>query len=389
MNIPQELRNEELLLTGLCRMEFTEAQSEEINALAHKVSDWSYFVSLANAHGVVAMVCHNLERLKLFKYLPGNVAVTLRNSLMKSLSRNEFNLKITNEALNLLNREQIKVVLLKGMALEMTVYGNQGLRQMSDVDVLVEKNQCEKARNILMANGFRSLPVKSVLHNFIIKNLGKHLPSLEKNGGLFEIHHELFGGVKNGLTRLLLERSSETVLKTEKAFIPDPQLLFLYLVRHLWLHEKNNESQLRLYTDLVVLLEKHRDDIINIGLTGYAARAGIKEVLATRLKILQDHWKIAFPPYIDDFINQWYEPDFINKFFFFLKSPKGNPPIGKGWSYRHAVSEIPGFHRKIVYVAGDLFPTVRFMEKRYKCRGWRAYLFYPHRFGKLVFLFKK
>ena len=206
MRIPNGINNEETLLLALCRLEFNDQQSEKIIALIHGLKDWNYFLSLANAHGIVALICNNLEKLKLLNAIPGEVSVTLRNSLMKTLSRNEFNMMITGEALHLLNRESIPVVLLKGMALELTVYGNQGIRQMSDVDILIERKQCIKARKILMNNGFKSLPVKSVLHKLILKYVGKHLPSVEKKGVLVEIHHELFGGEHNELTQLFLEQ---------------------------------------------------------------------------------------------------------------------------------------------------------------------------------------
>ena len=173
---------------------------------------------------------------------------------MLSLSRNAFNTEAMGEVLRLLNGENIKTVLLKGLALELSVYGNSGLRQMTDVDILISREQCMKARNILMSNGYVSLPVKSVFHKLIIADTGKHLPSLIKNGTSVEIHHELFGGRKNVLTRMLYENSYEIEIKGEKAYIPQPQIFFLYLVRHLYLHEMNNESQLRLYTDLVVLI---------------------------------------------------------------------------------------------------------------------------------------
>jgi hypothetical protein len=62
--------------------------------------------------------------------------------------------------------------------------------------------------------------------------------------------------------------------KEKKPGFPSPQIFFLYLVKHLWQHEMNNESQLRLYTDLVVLIEKHYDEILNYNLLKYASKCG-------------------------------------------------------------------------------------------------------------------
>ena len=160
----------------------------KISTLFSTVTDWNYFGSIANAHGVAALVYHNVEKFKLLQFIPEEVVAFLRNTLMKNLSRNEFNGETMREVLSLLNRENIITVLLKGMALELTVYGNEGIRQMSDVDILIEKDQCLNARNILIAYGFVSLPVKSIFHKLILGNMGKHLPSLKKKGVFIEIH---------------------------------------------------------------------------------------------------------------------------------------------------------------------------------------------------------
>lgn len=390
MNTRLSISDKEIALLGLCRLEFSEDQMVKIRTLLSSVTDWSYFGSMANAHGVAALIYHNLEKLKLLTYVPEEIVDSLRGALMKSLSRNAFNTQTMLEVLGLLNRANIKTVLLKGMALELSVYGNEGIRQMSDIDVLIVRDQCMKARKILIENGFVSLPVKSVIHKFIISNIGKHLPSLIKNGTSVEIHHELFGDRKKVLTRMLFDNSYEIELKGEKVFVPQPQLFFLYLVNHLYLHEMNNESQLRLYTDLVVLIDKYRDIILNQKLFEYASLAGMSEILAWRLEPLRDLWGISFTPAINDFMNKWHDQRSIDKFVFFLKSPKGNPPLDKAWYYRHAINEIPGLHRKLLFIIGDIFPTIPFMKRRYKCKnGFKALLYYPHRLGKILYLFKR
>jgi hypothetical protein len=385
-----EIRNEEILLMGLCRLSFSKEQSAKILDLGKTVSDWGYFTALANEHGISALVFHNLEYLGLLPLLPAEAVSLLRNSLMLSVSRNAFHLTATEELLGLLNNAGIKVVLLKGLALEMTVYGNAGLRQMTDVDILIDRHDFIQARSILMLNGYDSLPVKSGLYKPILAWTGKHLPSLLKNGLSVDIHLELFAGKRNNLTKLLYETSREIKTDRETAYMPSPQLFFLFLVKHLYHHEMNDESQLRLYADLVVLLEKYHDQIINYDLLANASKAGMSKILAWKLEPLRDLWGIHFPDWIDDFIDRWYHPDSINKFVFFLKSPRNNPKTGKGKFYRNTINEIPGLHRKILFILGDIFPTFTFMKERYNCKSNMAALFYyPHRLGKIFWLFMK
>jgi hypothetical protein len=38
------------------------------------------------------------------------------------------------------------------------------------------------------------------------------------------------------------------------------------------------------------------------------------------------------------------------------------------------------------FIAGELFPSIKWMKKRYKCSGAKALLYYSHRVGKLLWL---
>jgi len=387
MNINTDISNEESLLIGLCRLEFSSEQAGKLRTLASGIKKWKYLADLANAHGVAALVYHNLEKLGIIQYVSQDVEDFLRNALMMSMSRNAYHLNEMNEVLKILNNAGIKTVLLKGLALEITVYGNTGLRQMTDVDVLIRREDCLKARDLLIAKGFSSLPVKSPLHKIILTHTGKHLPSLIKNGFSVEIHHELFGSGKSSLTNMLYDKSVEYQINSERAFIPGAQIFFLYLVRHLFLHEKNNESQLRLYTDLVVLIEKFGDIIINTDLLLLAETGGMSNTLFCKLESLRNMWGMLFPGWLNELIDREHDQVNRDKFIFFLRSPKNNPVIDKAWLYRYNIREIPGIHRKLIYILGDLFPSISFMKKRYKCRnGWKALFYYPHRLGKLWYL---
>ena len=386
----QNISSEENLLLVLCRLEFSERTINKIVSLISLVNDWNKFKVLANSHGVAALMGYNLEKLNLLTGIPGEIVTYFKSARMISLSRNTFNTEALGEILGLLNKESIKTVVLKGLALENSIYGCSGLRQMSDVDVLINRDKCINARDILISKGFVSLPVKSVFHEPIMPYFGKHLPSLIKNGMSVEIHHELFGERDYALTNILYDSSYEVEIKGEKAWFPRPQIFFLYLVKHLWQHEMNNESQLRLYTDLVVLIEKYYGEILNPGLLKYASTQEMNVILASHLKMLKVFWEIEFPTDINDFVEKWYARDSIQNFIFFLGSPKNNPPLDRPDVYRRIIRDIPGFHRKFLYVLGDLFPTISFMKDRYKCDSTlKVLLYYPHRVGKILWLIRR
>jgi hypothetical protein len=385
----REISDEEILLLGLCRLNFSEEYSDRLLKIASRIKGWDYFLSLASLHGVASLVSRNLEAAYIEGEVPVRIVNELRSARMMSLGRNAFLFKSAETILRTFNDSSLKCILLKGMALELSVYGNEGLRQMTDIDILLGTDECLKASELLEEKGFRKAPVKSWFHRPLTLYTGKHLPSLEKDGVSVDIHHDLFGGRRSVLTKLLSDNSAPIKVGDQRAFIPESQIFFLYLVKHLWLHELNNESQLRLYTDLVVLLEARYGEIINYDLIDLASKAGITKILAHKLEALRDLCGIGFPDWVDDFIDRWYSPATVNKFVYFLRSPKNNPPERRGRAYRNSVAAIPGLHRKILFVLGDLIPTVGFMKKRYKCSSAiTALLHYPLRLGKIILLIR-
>ncbi|HEX2970328.1 MAG TPA: nucleotidyltransferase family protein [Bacteroidales bacterium] len=382
-----DINSEECLLLTLCCLDLNDDRISDIVNLLTIVSDWKYFTKLCNDHGVAALAFNNLEKAGLLGKFPVEAEAFLRNAFYMSMSRNARNMRMMQECLDILNCEGIKTVFLKGMALEHIVYGNCGLRQMSDADVLVDHSVILEAYNRLIRKGFTPLPVKSVFHRPIIAYYGKHLPSLIKDGFSIELHHELFSRENHYLTEILLSTAREVNISGRKAWLPEPQILFLYLVWHLHKHEVSNDSQLRLYTDLVVMIGKYGNEIVNNRLVELAGKSGMNEILATKLWCLREYWETEMPGWLMEYTEKWRDTTFSEKFIFFLGSPKENPVTAGSGSYREKFAEIQGFHRKVLYLLGDLFPTLSFMKKRYKCdSALKAILYYPHRWGKLAWL---
>ena len=78
------------------------------------------------------------------------------------------------------------------MALEHTVYRAKGLRQMTDNDILVKKDDVLKTWLLLQKHGFKPEMIKSPLFRKVMIDIGKHMPALVKEGYQIEIHHRLF-----------------------------------------------------------------------------------------------------------------------------------------------------------------------------------------------------
>ncbi|MBE0676607.1 MAG: nucleotidyltransferase family protein, partial [Bacteroidales bacterium] len=430
------------------------------------------FIWLANEHGVAAFVKKNIDEAGLVRLLLLSDYQTLRNQSFRSVARNSFIMTATFDAVRLLNEAGFTPVLLKGTALELTVYNNGGLRPMTDADILLPAAECLPAWKLLQGSGFEALPLKSPLHRLILMHTGKHLPSLIKGGFSIEIHHSLWGG-KTGMEEELVQRSalrvqrsgdnnsisaevvekfsdgsapansaatndsifvspegmnnhsdgstpSKSAATTDSIFlspeginnhstgalpqdssaesesgqapgsvrflIPPPGLHFLYLVAHLAKHELDSHSQLRLYNDLSAMLLHYGPGKLIGEAMERAPSIGMVEELRNKLGLLHKYMGVDLP------VEYRFEPsaEAESSFLFFLSSPKANKPLNKEKMYRMTLSSIPGIHRKLIFLAGDIFPGFRFMKKRYgKASALSVLPYYFIRPGKLLWLLRK
>lgn len=337
-NLPPPLTPEENLLLTLCTLTMNEQQKQETASLMREIKDWSRMVELINAHGIIALTAYNIREAGLENNVPGHAMEILDNGRMKSLVRNTWLTECWKEVNAILRDAGIKHILLKGMALEHTLYGAKGLRQMNDNDILVKREDSLRAWDLLQKNGFSPALIKSPLHKKIILDIGKHLPCLYKNGYAVEIHSRLPGinltGKEVGTSSDPFDDAVEINVAGTKALMLSKEKQLSHLISHFNGHTMGGDRQLRLYTD-IILLDK----------TAKPALPGT----------------------------------------FLLRPMEGYKPENRKMVYRETVRSIPAKYRTR-YLAGDIFPSLKWMKHRHRCGTLRAMLYYPRRIGKLMWL---
>jgi len=324
------------LLFLLCNYPFDEKKREPLTKLITEITDWPKMVELINAHGIIALAAYNIKECGLEKEIPEVAFTALENGYMQSVARNSWLTERWKEVNTILCDAGIKHILLKGMALEHTLYGSKGLRQMNDNDILIKREDAIKAWQLLQQNGFTHETIKSGLYNKILADTGKHLPCLYKNGYAIEIHHKLTDNITKYDENYVdpVDSADEILIGGTKAWILSKEMQIIHLTDHFERHAMEGGVQLRQYAD-IILLDKN-----------------------TRL-IMPEAF-IANPQQQDD-------------------------PRYRKAAYRNAADSVPGKYR-LRYIAGDIFPAIKWMKERYDCNGMKALLYYPHRLGKLMWL---
>jgi hypothetical protein len=324
------------LLLLLCRYPFSESNRDTLSKLIGAVLDWHKMVDLINAHGIIALAAYNIKEARLENEIPGDAMAILENGYMQSMARNTWLTEQWKGVNTILCNAGIKHILLKGMALEHTLYGAKGLRQMSDNDILISREDSLEAWHLLQKEGFKLEPLKSQLFQKIMFEFGQHLPALYRDGYVIEIHDRLNDkDVKAGMSLPdLFENGVEILIGETKAFILPEEIQLENLKSHFEHHKMAGDCQLRLYNDILLLDKSH---------------------------------KIDFP---DRFISDPVQ--------------SGKKEFRKA-AYKKRIRSIQLKHR-LRFILGDTFPSVKWMKERYKCNVFKALFYYPFRVGKLLWL---
>ena len=128
----------------------------QIQALARSRPDWEALLAMAAEHSLAPIVCKNLEACA-GDALPSAWRQRFRNEFVRISCRN---LALSAELLRVLQAlesRSVNATPYKGPVLAAQAYGDVGLREFADLDLIVPQTQIATAHAALVALGYRSL----------------------------------------------------------------------------------------------------------------------------------------------------------------------------------------------------------------------------------------
>lgn len=288
--LPSALATPEFaLLTACCyldRQQWPE-QRVRIVQLLQETTDPARVVELATRQRVIILV-HHVLRLAAPDMA---VAQAICQQLQPAAQRLRlFNLGLHGE-LHLVQRRLtaagIRMKALKGTRLPERLYGDHGLRQMRDLDILVRPRDLQATLQVLQANGYEPDIGPSLRHGLnlrLVRQMAWHFECRNAHKGiLLELHWRL-----EHLSQSRLHAVWSEWLEAEDAAAAHYELLYLCLhgAGHHW-------QSLRWLADVRVLfgqLDYERDwqDLLTL-----AARLRMQSILAETLLLV--HWLTGWP----------------------------------------------------------------------------------------------
>ena len=135
------LSNENRLLLCCTRSEEGKCTPDEISGILSESVNWDEVLESAEWHSVMPLLYKTLSRVQDRAHVPDNVMDRLKSSYKANVARNMFLFSDFKTVVEALQQKGVKVIVLKGAALASEIYNDVGLRQMSDIDLLIKKRR--------------------------------------------------------------------------------------------------------------------------------------------------------------------------------------------------------------------------------------------------------
>jgi hypothetical protein len=253
---PTTRRREQELLLCCARVCADEATAARIRDLARDALDWNYLFKMAHRHSVLPLLFRQLSAHARAEVPPAQFR-RLREQYRDNAARNLLLAGELTRIVKLFEAEGVRVVPYKGPVLAACAYGDLTLRTFVDLDILVRKLDVARAKELLIAQGFRPQVSLTPAQESVLLRTQHNLPFTREGGRLIvELHwgvvSERFAGSASGdemWGRLIGVRLGGEEVKT---LSPEDLLLALCVhgTKHLW-------ERLAWIADVAELLNSH------------------------------------------------------------------------------------------------------------------------------------
>lgn len=243
----------------LCACARRRAQTPDV-ALPDDVGtdpDWDAVLRLADTHGVAELLTAPCASGTLT--VPPSILADLTQRELEATGLNLNRTTQVVEVLGLLAAHQIHALTFKGPALAQAVYGHLGRRVSNDIDILVDRRDVSRVRQVLLDNGYRvppGAPRKGSLIHGLLPSAGRDDTLLPTRPGQTSVDvHVAFAHWTMGIrldVRAMFDRATTVRIagQTVPTLCPDDLLpvLAIHGMMHGW-------HALRLVSDIDAVVD--------------------------------------------------------------------------------------------------------------------------------------
>lgn len=153
----KNLRAEHELLICVARKSLDEHVVARLRNLTSPNLDWDYLFQSASAHGLLPLLSTHLLAVAR-DLVPPPIMQQLRADCLESAKSNIYLLRELMSILELFYAHGIRALSFKGPVLGQMAYGDIGLRQAGDLDILIAKEDFTRTKELLQSNSYLMEP---------------------------------------------------------------------------------------------------------------------------------------------------------------------------------------------------------------------------------------
>jgi len=285
------------------------SRDEKIDEILDYEILWDEVIDLANRHRLIPQL-HNML-LEFGGKVAGNEREKIEHEYQKNVKKMLMfaaeNLKLGD----LLTENKVPWIPLKGSLMAWHLYGDLGLRQARDIDILVPFSKAGIADELIVANGFIRYRPSYKLGENQAKNYFRYFHDYEyyhpKKGIFLELHWKLFGnkhlfpvGEEEIWDNLVAREFGGRIFNTFRT-----EYNFLYLVVHGSLHQWFRLGWLR---DIALLLQ-NSEAMDTHFIVQKAFKIGVERSLFQSLLLCKKLFGCSIPK---EFTNEMHKAERVN-----------------------------------------------------------------------------
>jgi hypothetical protein len=264
--------------------------------------------------GVASLCGYQLKRLHPDVPPEGlNVAKRLIGAYYRTTARNVLRYHHLGLLLEEFDQAGLSVLMLKGAALALSVYPEVGLREMSDVDLLVRPEQLQTADRLLTIEGYQAVDRSAI---DLARPPSEHLTTLDYRDlqgvkPAIHLHWHLINSTvphADYSRRIDLEgvwaRAGRLLLKNRSILELSPSDAVLYLSEHA-MRVSHSLNRLMWLADLAWLIDRRRDQLDWNEIERRARLWGIDRLVRPVYTVIRAWFGVPMP---DQFVEAFRQP---------------------------------------------------------------------------------
>ena len=183
--------NEDQLLVWVARQSIKSGDDGMPSELLTQEFNWERVLTKAHQHCLGPLLIEHVTR-----HNPDVLNESLRKRFQDyQLESTRLNLLLTGELIKVLEAlatESIEAVTFKGPTLALLAYGDRGLRQFTDVDILIKPKDFPRVNSLLASFGFRPEHTLTAGQQAALMRFDSAQNFEQTNGAVLDVHWRLF-----------------------------------------------------------------------------------------------------------------------------------------------------------------------------------------------------